>query len=98
MLLNLILLLKSFISVQEVQDESGQKCTPLIIAARNGHEKVVKVFLNKYPVDLEQEGSVKVDNYVVEGASALWCAAGKYSFRQSTFQTSLPQNDDEFCV
>ncbi|XKL64612.1 hypothetical protein PGB90_004698 [Kerria lacca] len=60
----------------EVQDENGQRCTPLIIAAKNGHEKVVKVFLNKFPVDLEQEGSVKVDNFLVDGASALWCAAG----------------------
>lgn len=37
---------------------------------------MVKVFIDRFPVDLEQEGSVKVDNFLVEGASALWCAAG----------------------
>ncbi|XP_075216692.1 protein fem-1 homolog B-like [Lycorma delicatula] len=61
---------------QEVLDEEGQHCTPLIVAARNGHDKVVKVFLSKFPINIEQEGSVKIDSYVIEGASALWCAAG----------------------
>ncbi|XP_065219810.1 protein fem-1 homolog B-like isoform X2 [Planococcus citri] len=61
---------------REMEDDNGQKCTPLIIAARNGHEKMVKVFINRFPVDLEQEGSVKVDSFLVDGASALWCAAG----------------------
>uniref|UniRef100_A0A1B6ET95 Protein fem-1 homolog B n=2 Tax=Proconiini TaxID=565685 RepID=A0A1B6ET95_9HEMI len=61
---------------QEVIDPEGQRCTPLIVAARHGHDKVVKVFLNKFSPDIEQEGSVKVDSYVIEGASALWCAAG----------------------
>lgn len=58
-----------------VEDE-GQHCTPLIIAARYGHEKVVKMLLSKFTPDLEQEGTVKFDGYVIEGASALWCAAG----------------------
>lgn len=58
-------------------DADGQRCTPLITAARNGHDKVVKVFLSKFNPDIEQEGSVKVDSYVIDGASALWCAAGK---------------------
>ena len=61
---------------QEVVDGEGQRCTPLTIAARHGHEKVVKVILSRFRPDIEQEGSVKVDSYVIEGASALWCAAG----------------------
>lgn len=67
-----------FFYFQEVCDDNGQRCTPLIIAARNGHEKVVKVFLNKFPVNLEREGSVKKDNFLIEGATALWCAAGPF--------------------
>lgn len=59
----------------QVVEEDGQKCTPLLIAARNGHEKVVRTLLKFHP-DLEQEGTVKFDGYVIEGASPLWCAAG----------------------
>lgn len=32
--------------------------------------------LSKFKPDLEQEGIVKFDGYTIEGASALWCAAG----------------------
>lgn len=60
---------------ETVIDYEGHKCTPLIIAARNGHDKVVKIILSKFEPNIEQEGSVKVDNYVIEGATALWCAA-----------------------
>lgn len=59
-------------------EEDGQKCTPLIIAARNGHEKAIRTLL-KFNPDLEQEGTVKFDGYVIEGASPLWCAAGWFS-------------------
>ncbi|KAF4530186.1 hypothetical protein B566_EDAN001445 [Ephemera danica] len=58
-------------------EEEGQRCTPLIIAARHGHDKVVKMLLGRFKlIDIEQEGIVKFDGYVIEGASALWCAAG----------------------
>nr|CAD7401983.1 unnamed protein product [Timema cristinae] len=61
---------------KQVVEEDGQRCTPLIIAARHGHEKVVKMIVQKFKPDLEQEGIVKFDGYVIEGASSLWCAAG----------------------
>ncbi|KAG8039160.1 hypothetical protein G9C98_003467 [Cotesia typhae] len=61
---------------QKVLDEDGQKSTPLIIAARYGHNRVVKMFIEKFKMDIEEEGTVKFDGYVIEGASALWCAAG----------------------
>lgn len=57
-------------------EEDGQQCTPLIVASRCGHEKVVKILLSSFKPNLEQEGVVKFDGYVIEGASALWCAAG----------------------
>ena len=60
----------------QVVEEYGQKCTPLIISARNGHERAVRTLL-KFNPDLEQEGTVKFDGYVIEGASPLWCAAGE---------------------
>ncbi|KAL4719928.1 hypothetical protein ACJJTC_015187 [Scirpophaga incertulas] len=56
----------------------GVKCTPLIAAARHGREGSVRILLEKFrpPVRLETEGTVKFDEYVIEGATALWCAAG----------------------
>ncbi|XP_043674739.1 protein fem-1 homolog B-like isoform X1 [Vespula pensylvanica] len=56
--------------------EDGQRCTSLIIAARYGHDRVVKMLIDKFKPDLEQEGIVKFDGYVIDGATALWCAAG----------------------
>lgn len=56
--------------------EDGQSCTPLIIAARNGHYDVVNMVVTQYKADLEREGIVKFDGHVIEGATALWCAAG----------------------
>lgn len=34
------------------------------------------MLVDKFQPDLEQEGTVKFDGSVIEGASALWCAAG----------------------
>ncbi|XP_003697660.1 protein fem-1 homolog B [Apis florea] len=61
---------------QKVLEDDGQHCTPLIVAARYGRIKVVKILLDKFKPDLEQEGSVKFDGYIIERATALWCAAG----------------------
>ncbi|KAK5616409.1 Protein fem-1 B [Crenichthys baileyi] len=55
---------------------AGQRSTPLIIAARNGHDKVVRLLLDHYKVDTEQTGTVRFDGYIIDGATALWCAAG----------------------
>lgn len=55
--------------------EDGQRCTSLIVAARYGQNRVVKMLIDKFKPDLEQEGTVKFDGYVIDGASALWCAA-----------------------
>ncbi|CAN9499025.1 unnamed protein product [Ophioblennius macclurei] len=59
---------------------AGQRSTPLIIAARNGHAKVVRLLLDHYRVDTEQTGTVRFDGYVIDGATALWCAAGAGHF------------------
>ncbi|XP_012260648.1 protein fem-1 homolog B [Athalia rosae] len=61
---------------QKVIEDDGQQCTPLIAAARYGHSKVVQTLVEKFRPNLEQEGTVKFDGCVIEGASALWCAAG----------------------
>lgn len=61
---------------QKVLEDEGQRCTPLIVAARYGHNKVVRMLLDKFKPDLEQEGTVKFNGYVIEGATALWAAAG----------------------
>ena len=56
--------------------EDGQCCSPFIIAARFGYDRVVKMLLEKFSFNIEQEGQLKFDGCVIEGASALWCAAG----------------------
>lgn len=61
---------------QSYIEDDGQHCTPLIVAARHGSHAVVKIIVSKFNVDLEKEGTVKFDGFVIEGASALWCAAG----------------------
>ncbi|XP_028679503.1 protein fem-1 homolog B [Erpetoichthys calabaricus] len=63
-----------------VSQHGGQRSTPLIIAARNGHAKVVRLLLEHYRVDTEQTGTVRFDGYVIDGATALWCAAGAGHF------------------
>lgn len=65
-----------FLINQKVLEDDGQKCTPLIVAARYGHNKVVRTLIDKFKTDLELEGTVKFNGYVIEGASALWAAAG----------------------
>lgn len=44
-----------------VTQHAGQRSTPLIIAARNGHDKVVRLLLDHYQVDTEQIGTVRFD-------------------------------------
>ena len=62
----------------QLAEEQGQRCTPLLIAARNGKHNVIKMLLSKFQLNIEQEGDVKFDGYLIEGASALWVAAGLF--------------------
>ncbi|CAG9766351.1 unnamed protein product [Ceutorhynchus assimilis] len=60
---------------ENVSDDEGQNWTPLAAAARYGHENVIRILLSKFQPNIEQECTVKFDGYVIEGATALWCAA-----------------------
>ena len=62
--------------INETLTDGQIKCTPLIIAAKNGHQNIVNMLLMKFSPDLEIEGSAQFDGYLIEGATALWCAAG----------------------
>ena len=48
--------------------------TPLIIAAHNGHLNSVKILLG-YGADIEDRGTLKISDKVVEGCTPLWGAA-----------------------
>ena len=61
--------------LQEYYEDSGETFTPLVIAARNGRFKVVKTLINSFKPNIEQECIVKFDDNIVQGATALWCAA-----------------------
>ncbi|KAI8795419.1 protein fem-1 B [Biomphalaria glabrata] len=66
--------------VKEILDHQtecdGQKTTPLVIAAKLGETKVVQVLLTNFDVDIEQRSTVRFDGYVIQEATALWCASG----------------------
>ena len=42
-------------------EEEEQNTMPLVIAARNGNEDVVRVLLNVFYVDAEQTGTIVID-------------------------------------
>ena len=83
-----------------VRDDDGQECPPIVIAARNGRDKAIsKLITNFGPgskadpdgtkegkrlLDLEITGTVKFDGYTIEGATALWSAAGAGHLKVNT--------------
>ena len=62
------------IALETKTKDGGQIATPLIIAAQNGHLNSVKILL-LYGADIEDRGTVKIENDVVEGCTPLWAAA-----------------------
>ncbi|XP_071759114.2 protein fem-1 homolog B-like [Centroberyx gerrardi] len=64
-----------------VTELAGQRLTPLIIAAKKGHNNVVRLLLDHYQVDTELTGTVWFDGYISGGATALWCAARAGHFK-----------------
>ncbi|KAJ6649362.1 Protein fem-1 like B [Pseudolycoriella hygida] len=60
---------------QFVEDD-GQVFTPLAIAARNGRFKVVKMLLSQFKPIIDQECTAKFEGHMLQGATALWSAAG----------------------
>jgi Fem-1 family protein b len=54
-----------------------QSRSPLVLAARNNKEQIVKYLLKefKYFINLEQESTVNIDLSNIEGATALWTSA-----------------------
>lgn len=49
--------------------------TPLVIACRHGHYKIVDYLLTNCHANVEQVGSVIFDGETIEDAPPLWCAA-----------------------
>lgn len=68
------------IYIEDPVEDEGHKCTPLLIAAMNGHGAVVRMLLGKFHANIEQDGTVQIDGYVIEGATALWCASSAGHF------------------
>ena len=62
-------------SLKSVSRPSGY--SPLVVAAQNNHEEIVKYLLNSFKesINLEQESSVSIDSSNIEGATALWTSA-----------------------
>ncbi|XP_045483090.1 protein fem-1 homolog B isoform X1 [Harmonia axyridis] len=60
---------------EKLTTDDHQKVTPLMVAALNGSKNVIRMLLENFNLDLEVEGTVKFEGYVIEGASPLWCAS-----------------------
>ena len=54
--------------------DGGHFVTPLIIAAHNGHLNSVKILL-QYGADIEDRGTLEIEDQVIEGCTPLWAAA-----------------------
>ncbi|CAF1260401.1 unnamed protein product [Didymodactylos carnosus] len=57
-----------------IQDRKS-KCNILILAANNGFYKIVEAILKRFNVNVELEGFIKYENQIIDGVTALWCAA-----------------------
>lgn len=53
--------------------------TLLIEATKYGHLKIIKHMLGKCNIDVNATGKIKHFGTLVEGATALWLAAGQYN-------------------
>ncbi|XP_037038800.1 protein fem-1 homolog B isoform X1 [Bradysia coprophila] len=67
---------KNAIINQPFAEDDGQIYSPLSIAARNGRYRVVKMLLSNFKPVIDQDCTAKLDGHIVQGATALWCAAG----------------------
>ena len=54
-----------------LKEDNNQSTTPLIIAARNGHEEVINVLLI-FGVDIHQKGTVNTDEDIHKDVTALY--------------------------
>lgn len=54
----------------------GHGITPLMVAAKSGHAKIVQLLVSKFCPDLEATCTVNFDGVIIEGATALWVACG----------------------
>ena len=55
--------------------EDGQWTTPLLIAARNGHDNAVHVLISNFQADINDTGTVVMDGETIQEVTPLWCAA-----------------------
>jgi hypothetical protein len=58
-------------------DNPVVKCSPLMAAAFNGRYAVVKLLVEKCPVELDLEGTIILHRQLIHGATALWTACGE---------------------
>ncbi|XP_043933490.1 protein fem-1 homolog B-like isoform X2 [Protopterus annectens] len=64
--------------IEFATNENGKRFTPLIIAARNGHDKVVRLLLEHAKFKVRLQASLSFDDFLYDddGGTALWYAAG----------------------
>ena len=62
------------IALETKTKDGGHFVTPLIIAAHNGHLNSVKILL-QYRADIEDRGTLEIEDQVIEGCTPLWAAA-----------------------
>ncbi|XP_076811584.1 uncharacterized protein LOC143458639 [Clavelina lepadiformis] len=66
---------KSRSAVKPLTSANVEKCTPLIIASKEGHFDVVEYLVTTCKCNVEQTGHIDIDNNTIEDVTPLWCAA-----------------------
>ncbi|CAK8681048.1 unnamed protein product [Clavelina lepadiformis] len=66
---------KSRYWVKGLTSANVEKCTPLIVASKEGHFDVVEYLVTTCKCNVEQTGHIDIDNNTIEDVTPLWSAA-----------------------
>lgn len=69
--------INAIFAFQVSQFDDGKCLTPFVVACLNGRVSIVKLLLEKFEPNLEQECSILFDISMVHGVTPLWCAASR---------------------
>ncbi|CAF1605874.1 unnamed protein product, partial [Didymodactylos carnosus] len=66
--------------INDLYTDGRYKWNLLLIAAKDGYCNITERLIKELNVNIEVEGVVEYENYIIRGASPLWCAAASGHF------------------